>query len=307
LKKLIGFAVGFLLLINIAFGDETISFGVSSGVLSGKISEFVYDNTRTGSDNHLSELYWNFAAPYSSINFELKANNYFFLSFSGLYAYPVRYGTVTGYGYYNSYTDDKFHNIGKDASKYTYYASHELAFKYYFDISISSGANFYLPFDFELTPYFKFKYDQLFMQGHNGYDAYLQNDERWSKNKYDSIVLDYKTVAQSFYLGLRTDIQILNPFVFYVSYELSPYLSFINAYDNHYKSNKEFTDILNNAVRMRWVIDAAYKIKGFQRVELKLQFFYQPETYGEFRAIQKNDGGLKEFITDFSVVYNLYF
>lgn len=309
MKKLIGLAVGLLLLINCAFCDEIFSFGISSGFLTGKISEYVYDHTRVKSDLHLSELYWNlYAIPYSGFTFTARPNKIFFMSFNGIFSYPNKFGKLESYSYMNNYPDaNGWIFPGANVAEYTSYSSHEVSLKHYYDLSGCVGGCFYLPFDFEISPYFKYEYSSLFIQGNDGYERSKRDDTNWRYTRYKGTVIDYKVVLQNMYLGCKTDISYLNPCVFYVSYELCPWFGFINAYDNHYVKKESFKDVLDNIVCMKWCFDVSYKSRGFQKFEGKLELTYLPETYGEFRMINNKDGGIKEFLADLSFIYNVYF
>lgn len=248
----------------------SFTFTPSTGVISGTVSEYLYEEDKTLQ----SQLDWQqYAVPFIKMEGQFELSNVF-LNLSALSAIPFKCGIMEDYDWI---ADDD----GRDGSSDTlsYYSKHDLYLDKRFDLSARGGYTFYFN-RFYIAPGLGLTYRS---QKWSGVDGYAQHatDYVWTENttKVDysgtvisyeqSLFLPYISVNKGFFISPK--VKLTTQGLFY------PYM-FITAYDNHYTGSDQYVDVMYGGNGINVACSLAYKKIAFTISYEWLAMFYG-ETY----------------------------
>lgn len=217
----------------------TFKFSPSLGVLTGTVSEYVYEEDGTLQ----SQLDWQqYAVPY--IKAEETINGYnAFLSVSLLSAIPFYCGIMEDYDWV---ADDY---VGGSSDTLSYYSCHDLYLDKRFDFSATAGYTFNYN-KFSIAPGLGIIYRVQKWTGSDGYGQYDEDyiwDEDSDKTYFTGTVITYEQNILSPVVFVQSSYKIDNKISTSLKGTIYPYI-YVYDIDSHLNTDTQYIDIMNGGI-----------------------------------------------------------
>lgn len=268
---------------------KIFTFEASTGIKTGIIREFVFDNHVTdtlieATKRTLSRLDWKTdVIPYITIAGKLDLKNVI-LGADLLFGFGGKEGIMEDWDW-----------LGKDRNRATHYSRHDLDNRYYFEAHIKAGYNFILPKTsvgtFSLTPMAGFMFRNTKYDGNDGYKQYASNTghEYWEEDLpkvgFTGTVITYEQKTYLPYLRLEANWNFKKDFNWKIFTNYSPYI-WCNAVDDHKAETKK--------------ISFRDEMKGGFLILAGTEFFWKMVGFGftyEFYSVKSGKTGKKDSST----------
>jgi len=298
-----GLFISLILIISASlFAQEILSFGFSSGVINGNIHEYVFDKTRTKTNNHMSQLDWDVVnIPYVELYGSLSPDKYFYINTNLKFGFPKESGFMQDYDWLNGTSSGLVSWKNDDIGELTNYSIHTNQLKNYIDCSISIGGNIYLPKEIIISPFVNYNTTNIYFDGNDGYGVYKTRN--WEKYSYSGNVISYNLISKGIFLGVNVKANTIEKLDIEVCAAVSPYLYWTDAYDIHVLRNITFHDEIYKVLAAKANLSVLYNINKHNKVGLEGAVKYHPESYGTVQKVSSGMGGLSYFLYDVSLKY----
>lgn len=270
--------------------------------MNGNINEYVFDKSRTETNNHLSELDWDVLnIPYAEIGINLVPAKYFFFDYRAKFGFPKTSGHMQDYDWLNGTSSGLNSWINDDIGELTNYSIHTNKLESYVDCSLVLGGRILLPKDIVAMPFVDFSVFDLYLSGYDGYGIY--KSKGWQKSPFEGNVISYNVVSKAVYFGLNVNVNTFNSFDIKLGAAVSPNLCWTDAYDIHVLRNTTFHDKIYKSLAVKGNASVYYRFNEMHSAGIEAEVKYHPEGYGSYKRINNGQGGISYFLYDISLNY----
>lgn len=245
-------------------------------VVSGVIKEYVFDPLCENTDNIESRLDWNLnTIALFSLQADFNILRYISLGLNGSFAVPQRSDFMQDYDWLNSVTT-RWQN--EDPAELTNFSEHINSLDKYMTFSFNLGGNIYLPADIKLTPYLAYQYEYIRFTGTNGYSKYKADN--FEIKSFSGKVISYEQEFNSFLLGLGVKVDTIPHISLKYTFDISPYLTTLNAIDYHYIRYTAFRDSFSKLLLINSMLTAQYCFTKNHKAGFSGKIQYIPRSQG---------------------------
>jgi len=262
-------------------GTYSFLLGPQFGFVYGQTMEYVYPNGETRNDL-LSELTWDMK-PIFYLGIQAQFSRTEITSYSGLFfSASFKVGIPVDSGFIE---DRDWMTPGN--SELTRFSKHTNKTDSFFWLDAAAGFSFPTSLNFYLKPFISGSWMRFSFTGRDGYGIYNDcnpKEQDFSGETGISYRQDWFLLA----VGLSTGTNILSPFFFDLSFQISP-LTYCAATDNHYLTDTVFRDI----TRLGLFLEPSFNVSlAVKYVEFSLAFTYRHigRTKGESYGNEGNTG-----------------
>jgi len=256
----------------------SFSIGTGFGVLYGQVMEYVYPVPGDTKGEFLSELIWDMK-PVCYVGFNADFGLTDILSKPGFFSSLAIKAGIPGFS--GKMEDrDWLSTVNSDL---TCFSSHDNETNRLIWIDFAVGASLPIKFLY-IKPFIGGSWTRFSFTGSNGYGLYSDGygfppEVDYSGRKCITYEQDWLLLAVGFSIGTN----ILTPFSFDLSFQISP-LTYCASTDNHYYSNgvdyKEFKDFTSFGLFLEPKCVISFTVKKFKLL-LEASYRYISETKGE--------------------------
>ncbi|OJF75859.1 MAG: hypothetical protein BKP49_10395 [Treponema sp. CETP13] len=245
----------------------TFEFSPSFGVLTGTVSEYLYEEDETLQ----SQLDWQqYAVPYIKAEETISAYNAF-LSVSVLSAIPFYCGIMEDYDWLaDDYVDGSSNTL-------SCYSCHDLYLDKRFDLSANAGYTFNFN-KFSIAPGFGITYRSQKWTGSDGYKQYDEEDYTWDEDiekiYLTGTVITYEQNELLPSIFVQAVYKINNKVTTSLKSTLYPYL-YVYDVDNHLLTSTQYIDIMSGGIGASLEATISYN-----KIALNINYEYLSVTDG---------------------------
>ena len=282
-KSLTLFLGAFILYCGTAFGlaNNAVNFNLQPefGLFHGSISEYVYEEEISNTDNLESRLDWDMPAiPYIGATAEMNIFRVFFLGFNTKYAFPGNSGYMQDYDWLNSSSESPFHWRFDDPTELTNYSKHDNYLNDFYTVSFELGGTIPIKNKIFITPVVSYEYNYIMFTGSDGYCIYKYYD--FNEITFDGDVISYGQETNILKFGVKSKINPVRFLSIGADFYFSPMLSYVYSLDKHFIGKKAFLDKMNYASVLQGKLSITYNFKRFHKLGLVCGFEYMPIVKG---------------------------
>ena len=256
-------------------------------VLNGSLHEYVFNRYCRNTDNMVSRLDWDIInIKTAGIETEILFKKNIYTSFYFTMGFPGKTGYMQDYDWQNSISSVWQND---DPTELTDYSIHDNTISNYFSFYCRAGKTFVMPVN--ITPFAAYEYETFTFNGTDGYGIYkLYN---FSESKYYGSVISYKQNYNSIFVGVTADTTAIPHTYLRADIQVSPFLTWLDAYDYHYTRSKGFYDQIYQAFQLKADAAAAFSINRNHSFGLKAAYSFMPVSTGNDYDVALNEN--KEF------------
>lgn len=286
LKKSLSCILGTLFIgtgIGFSLANDIINFNIQPefGLIHGSVSEYVYEDKITNTDNLESRLDWDLPAlPYLGATAEINLFKVLFLGFNTKYIFPGNSGYMQDYDWLNSVPPrDRFDWRFDDPTELTNYSKHDNYLNNYYIFSIELGGTIPIKKLVFITPVISYEYSYLMFTGSDGFASYKYYN--FEEKSFEGDVISYGQETNILKFGIKSKIIPVSFLTIGTDFYYSPMLSYVYSLDKHFIGKKAFLDKMNYASVLQAKISMTYNFKKFHKVGLTCGFEYMPIVKGD--------------------------
>ncbi len=263
-------------------------------IANGVIKEYVFEDACLNIDNKESQLDWDVK---TIALFGLQADfdiiRYISLGLSASFAVPQSSGFMQDYDWLNSiggqYNHPEWEN--DDPTECTNFSEHINKLDKYIIFNLSLRGNIYLPAEIKVTPHLGYKYEFIRFTGADGYSNYKWNNHEIQT--FSGKVISYEQELHSMLLGLNLEIGCIPRTTINLNFDISPYLTILNATDKHYVSTPAtaYLDKFKKLVLIESGLTAQYTFSKNHAAGINGSLQYEPLSKGNTYSRTINSSG----------------